>query len=70
MVKCGCGKIIDKVPKWLEGVNATFVCTNCPDRQIKNITQVTLTPPEPVKSAGADLAAVDELVNDDPEDDI
>lgn len=39
-VKCVCGKNIDKVPDWLEGVSVNFVCTNCPERQSKP----TLTP--------------------------
>jgi len=46
MVKCVCGKPIEKVPTWLESVNVTFVCTNCPTRQVKPISQVQLLGPE------------------------
>lgn len=46
MVKCVCGKVIDKVPSWLSSVNVTFVCTNCPTRQVKPISQVQLLGPE------------------------
>ena len=42
MVTCSCGKTIDKVPSWLEGVNVAFVCNNCPNRTIKGITEVSL----------------------------
>jgi hypothetical protein len=60
MIRCSsCGKAIDKVPHWLEGAKAVFVCNNCPNRTAKNIAFVTLEP-EP-KAA----AAVEEP---DPED--
>ena len=43
MVYCsGCGRAIDKMPDWLTGVNVEFVCTNCPNRQTKNIAFVDL----------------------------
>lgn len=42
MVTCSCGKTIEKVPSWLEGVSVTFVCHNCPNRTIKGITEVSL----------------------------
>lgn len=40
MVKCICGKAIEKMPAWLESVNVDFVCTNCPKRQVKTIAQL------------------------------
>ncbi|MBN8690717.1 MAG: hypothetical protein J0L72_07990 [Armatimonadetes bacterium] len=40
MVKCSCGKAIEKVPAWLESVTVEFVCTNCPSRQVKTIAQL------------------------------
>jgi len=61
-----CGKPMEKVPRWLEGVQVTFVCNNCPNRQIKNITQVTLEPTA-VRSEGDDIAAVDDLGEDEEE---
>jgi hypothetical protein len=30
------------MPDWLTGVNVEFVCTNCPNRQTKNIAFVDL----------------------------
>ncbi len=42
MIKCACGKPIEKLPAWLEGVKVDFVCNNCPNRQTKNIAFVTL----------------------------
>lgn len=48
MIKCGCGKTMEKLPAWLEGVKVDFVCNNCPDRRTKNIAFVTLeTEPKP-----------------------
>jgi len=44
MVKCVCGKTIEKVPTWLSGVAVSFVCANCPTRQVKPISQVNLGP--------------------------
>lgn len=37
---------MDKVPAWLEGVQVEFVCNNCPKRQVKNISEITLGPAE------------------------
>ncbi len=42
MVKCDCGKEMAAVPNWLSDVKATFVCNNCPSRDVQNITQVDL----------------------------
>jgi hypothetical protein len=42
MIKCSCGKPIEKLPNWLEGVKVDFVCNNCPNRQTKNIAFVQL----------------------------
>ncbi|HEY0866418.1 MAG TPA: hypothetical protein VGE01_03510 [Fimbriimonas sp.] len=45
MIHCAnCGRPIEKVPAWLEGAKATFVCNNCPNRQAKNIAFVDLSP--------------------------
>ena len=45
MVYCtSCGKPMEKVPDWMAGVKAEFVCNNCPNRKIKNIASVTLEP--------------------------
>lgn len=40
MVKCVCDKSIDKIPDWLSSVQVDFVCTNCPRRQVKTISQL------------------------------
>jgi len=42
MVQCSCGKTIDKIPEWMSGIQVTFVCNNCPNRQHKNIAFVNL----------------------------
>ncbi|HXH59770.1 MAG TPA: hypothetical protein VNI20_00270 [Fimbriimonadaceae bacterium] len=42
MVKCVCGKEINSVPDWLNDVKVTFICNNCPSRELQGITQVDL----------------------------
>jgi len=42
MVLCSCGKPIEKLPSWLQGTKVDFVCNNCPNRQTKNIAQISL----------------------------
>ncbi len=43
MINCSsCGKPIEKVPDWLRTAQVEFVCTNCPNRQTKNIAFVSL----------------------------
>lgn len=50
MVTCtSCGKVIDKIPSWLEGTKVEFVCTNCPNRKHQNIAFVQLAPPAPAE---------------------
>lgn len=51
MVTCSCGKVMEKVPSWLQGTKVDFVCNNCPNRSAKNIAFVTLEPE--VKKVGA-----------------
>jgi hypothetical protein len=65
MVTCSCGKAMEKVPAWLESVTIEFVCNNCPQRQIKPISQIQLEAPQATKD-GDDLGAMDDLP---PEDD-
>lgn len=42
MITCKCGKTIEKVPDWMQGINVEFICNNCPNRQTKNIAFVAL----------------------------
>ena len=46
MVKCVCGKEIENAPTWLSDVNVTFICNNCPTRNVKGITQVDFSLPQ------------------------
>ena len=46
MVKCVCGKEIENAPTWLSDVNVTFICNNCPTRNVKGITQVDFGVPQ------------------------
>lgn len=67
MVKCVCGKAIDKMPDWLRTVNVEFVCNNCPKRQVKTIAQLQA---EQVRAAGASEERSSEFDDvDDDEDD-
>jgi hypothetical protein len=66
MVKCeGCGKPIDKIPSWMSGIQVSFVCNNCPNRQAKNIAFLTFEPTAPAKVEEPDL---DIAEADEPED--
>ena len=43
-MKCvNCGKTLEKVPNWFSDVDVSFVCNNCPNRQVMNITQLDVT---------------------------
>jgi hypothetical protein len=67
MVKCAsCGKVIDKVPSWLEAVNVEFACNNCPNRTIKGITEVSMAQQA---LRDATLGALDEGFKAKEEDD-
>ncbi len=69
MVTCsGCGKVIDKVPEWLSGVTAEFICNNCPNRQTKNIAFVNLEPAPKAVAAQEDEVDVEEVADEDVED--
>ena len=46
MVKCVCGKEIENAPTWLSDVKVTFICNNCPTRDVKGITQVDFGLPQ------------------------
>ncbi len=47
MIKCSsCGKEIDAVPSWLNEVDVKVVCNNCPNRDLKSITEIKLEAPE------------------------
>ena len=64
MVTCSCGKVMEKVPSWLQGTKVDFVCNNCPNRSAKNIAFVTLEPE--VKKVGAlDEPEVEEEAEDE-----
>lgn len=64
MTKCSCGRTIEKVPSWMNGVQVQFVCTNCPNRSnVKSIAYITLETKEPEQEA--------QLIEEDlPEDEI
>lgn len=46
MRKCSCGRPLDKVPNWLQGVKVDFICHNCPDRDLQSIADIKLELPE------------------------
>ncbi len=68
MIRCsGCGKTIEKVPRWLEGTKVEFVCNNCPNRTAKNIAFVTLEP-ESKPDLVADEVDSEDLADEDEAD--
>ncbi|MER3496334.1 MAG: hypothetical protein C4320_05755 [Armatimonadota bacterium] len=56
MVKCACGKVIDRIPTWMETIKVEYVCNNCPNRTMKNIAFVSLEP-VPVKPTIPEMPA-------------
>lgn len=69
MVLCACGKPIDKVPTWLGSVAVSFVCNNCPNRQVKNIATISLETPGKETSSGiGDLRGMEEFEEEEAED--
>ncbi|MBS1709271.1 MAG: hypothetical protein JSS65_11215 [Armatimonadetes bacterium] len=65
MVTCVCGKSIEKVPDWLQAVEIQFVCTNCPNRTVKSIADVTLAP---AVTAAGDTGAIESDLPEDEDD--
>lgn len=60
MIQCSsCGKTLDKVPSWLAGANAAFVCNNCPNRQAKNIAFLSLESESPKATKGDEEVEMD-----------
>lgn len=52
MVKCVCGKEIKTVPNWLQDVKVTFICNNCPTRNVQGITEVDFSDPNQDEEEG------------------
>jgi hypothetical protein len=70
MITCKCGKAIEKVPSWMQGIQVDFVCNNCPDRQAKNIALMALElETAAAAKASADLTIEDEEEAEEPEAD-
>ena len=70
MVNCSsCGRPMEKVPDWMQGIPVQFACNNCPARQTTNIAFVNLEPTLPVASK-IDEPDVDpeEIADDEPQD--
>lgn len=51
MIKCACGKVMDRVPDWMAAVKVNMICQNCPSRDLQSIADVKLVTgdEEPVK---------------------
>ena len=54
MVKCVCGKEIENAPTWLSGVKVTFICNNCPTREVPGITEVDFSVPQTEEEKAAE----------------
>jgi len=60
MVKCVCGKEIETVPDWLQDVKVTFICNNCPTRNMQGITEVDFSDPKVDEEDGQEEEKKDE----------
>ena len=67
MVRCACGKEIASVPSWLDGVKVHFVCNNCPNRELRGITQVDFSLPVKEEEPPPTKAVIEEAGNDEEE---
>ena len=56
MGKCVCGKEIENAPSWLTDVKVTFICNNCPSREVKGITEVDFSVPQTEEEKAAEAA--------------
>jgi len=68
MITCSCGKVMDKVPAWLSSVSVEFICNNCPNRQVKSITQISGDQIMSPRSEVSDLASVDSFGEEEEEE--
>lgn len=66
MVTCKCGRVMEKVPSWLQGTSVDFVCNNCPDRKTKNIAFISL---EPTVLAAAPADGLEAVIEEEVADD-
>jgi hypothetical protein len=67
MVTCACGKTIEKIPDWMDGIKVSFVCNNCPNRQTKNIAFIDLDAGLHSSAKVDDEPKIDEEPDDDEE---
>jgi len=67
MVKCVCGKEIEAVPNWLQGVKVTFICNNCPSRDLQGITEVDFSDPHSEAKLASASATVEEEEEEEEE---
>ena len=69
MVKCDCGRTIEKIPSWLGTVKVDFVCNNCPNRQVKPISQLHAEQQAAAAKAAAEEKAYAAAIEMDAEPD-
>ena len=69
MVSCSCGKAIEKIPNWLQGVKVEFVCNNCPNRSTKNIAIMSMEIDQKLASTAKGAATLEggEIEEEDEE---
>ena len=69
MVKCVCGKEIPNAPSWLSGVKVTFICNNCPSREVPSITEVDFSVPQTEEEKEAEAREAEEAAKAEKEGD-
>jgi len=69
MIKCSsCGRSIEKVPDWMQGIKADFICNNCPNRQTKNIAFIQLdAEPKAARIDDEEDIEIEDVADDDAE---
>jgi hypothetical protein len=67
MVHCSCGKVIEKIPNWMQSVKVEYVCNNCPNRQVKPIAQLAAQQAAAAAEAAQAAQAASRAIEDEAE---
>ena len=71
MVQCSsCGKVIDRIPTWMESISVEYVCNNCPNRASKNIALMAMEAAPIAKPVAVDDDVPAGLEDEEPEEEL
>lgn len=69
MVICtSCGKVIDKIPDWMQSIKVEYVCNNCPNRHTKNIAFINLELETAASKVTEDEPDIEEIADESAEE--